>query len=98
MQCTSSYTMEDTSSYTMEEDINSVKKCNHQSCKSKEKPGIRKLFRNAWRRMKIVSGGSNRRESDNDDTHLYRKYSGGRNAISGINMLPKISGQNIRKV
>ncbi|XP_011878729.1 PREDICTED: uncharacterized protein LOC105568004 isoform X3 [Vollenhovia emeryi] len=71
MQCTSSYTMEDTSSYTMEEDINSVKKCNHQSCKSKEKPGIRKLFRNAWRRMKIVSGGSNRRESDNDDTHLY---------------------------
>jgi len=28
----------------MEEDVNSVKKCNHQ--RSKEKPGIRKFFRN----------------------------------------------------
>jgi len=35
----------DTSSITMEEDVNSVKKCD-QSCKKKEKSGIRKLFRN----------------------------------------------------
>lgn len=83
----------------MEEDVNSVKTCNHQ--RSKEKPGIRKFFRNgkeiqyimynrnimnvfllyfkrfiivAWRRVKVVSGGNNHRESDNDNIHLYRMY------------------------
>jgi len=35
----------DTSLFTMEEDVNSVKKCD-QSCRNKEKSGIRKLFRN----------------------------------------------------
>lgn len=29
----------------MQEDVNSIKKCNHQN-RDKEKPGIRKLFRN----------------------------------------------------
>jgi len=30
----------------MEEDVNSVKKNNYQSCRKKEKPGIRNLFSN----------------------------------------------------
>lgn len=28
----------------------------------------------AWRRIKILSGGDNRRESDTDEMHLYRMY------------------------
>lgn len=36
----------DTLFYTMEEDVNSAKKDNYQSCRKKEKHGIRKLFRN----------------------------------------------------
>lgn len=55
----------------MEEDVNSVKKNNYQSCRKKEKLGIRNLFSNAWRRIKILSGGDNLGESDTDENHLH---------------------------
>ncbi|KAL0130027.1 hypothetical protein PUN28_001961 [Cardiocondyla obscurior] len=55
----------------MEEDVNSVKKCKHQTCESKDKSGTRKFFTNAWSRIKKIIDGGNRRELDNDNNYLY---------------------------
>ncbi|KAH0956279.1 hypothetical protein HN011_006713 [Eciton burchellii] len=61
----------------MEENTISIQKSNYQSCKDdrkKGKSGIRKIFRNAWHKIKVMSGSDDERESNNDEAHLLCKY------------------------